>query len=488
MTGRVNAKLSRPDNISLRGLPLERVLLKLGTTCLVAFWAGFESRGRMNLPLLALTLTIFLLDFSHPFTLHNIVLIYITALFEFGSGFFTSDPHQTKLIFFPILAFYLLGYWLTSWIRPPGKAPSIPRARIYQGVIKARDAKPLVKVLTLITILITAIYIFLSGIHQYYSGQTLALSVKAYATSGGALGIFPGMETILTQLLTSAVAFYAAQCFVNARPVAYRWVVGPLIVLPVVTLQRAQGFVGAIVLMGIYAMDRRTRIRRQSGRRRQLYTRLTLVALFVVVAGISIGRIRQQAIANGSSAPAASGGTSAYLKEELTPIQAFSEIRSSLQQLKEQHGRTIVVPLLLRYVPRSLYPAKALNSDSYYMESLHSGAYSAGFSMPVTIFGDGYLSFGLVGLLAASLLLGVATRAGDRAMIRSDRFRAVSYLLGAANIYNVLRDCLANSGAQIVLMTTTVFVIGLFLRPRSGVHVFRDQGGGDHLPAQCVSR
>jgi hypothetical protein len=94
------------------------------------------------------------------------------------------------------------------------------------------------------------------------------------------------------------------------------------------------------------------------------------------------------------------------LTSEISPIQAYSEIKANRARLKRQHGRTIVLPIVFKVIPRGLFPNKPINTGAYFMSVVRPAEFAAGFALPPTLFGDAYVNFGMGGAVLACLLVG----------------------------------------------------------------------------------
>ena len=429
---------------------------KLVVAAMILAVAVLQSSTHVNVPLIGVALALVVVDLRNPFATRNVVLLYILLLFGYGSSQYSIDPHRTEGLLLPILLAYIVGYFAASALgveRLSNSTSRNPRRPRLDGF----EAGRWVFALTVVSALLAGYSILHTGLGNYYRGQAQASAVSSYGSSGGQLGGIEGATVVVAQVLTAMVIVLAAQRIAAYRPIPYRQIALPLVLLPMSTLQRSQAVLGMITLLGIYAFDkrlagltqRRPRPTRPRLRKRQL---VALAALGAIAVGVAVlgGQLRATALAKqaGTSPPS---GVAAFFKEELTPIQAVSEIQATLPALHSQHGRTVIAPLLTRYIPRSVFPSKPVNSDTYYMRQLHPAAYAAGYSLPVTVFGDGYLNFGFLGLILSAVFLGILTRWVDQPYLRGDRSRSVVYLLGMANLYPVLRDCVANTGAQVAL-------------------------------------
>ena len=183
-----------------------------------------------------------------------------------------------------------------------------------------------------------------------------------------------------------------------------------------------------------------------------------------VVAALLIGLLRQ-----GFQPGATSVGALPILTSEIYPVQAYDEIKSNIGALGHPHGKTIVLPLLLKLVPRAWFPNKPLNSGAYYMSVVRPKEFAAGYALPPTFFGDAYLNFGLAGAFIGSLALGLIAGRLDLVYRNMHLSRIPVFLLLFANFYSIMREPLSESLAGILLTIAVWRVAGSLVRARPRV-------------------
>jgi hypothetical protein len=164
-----------------------------------------------------------------------------------------------------------------------------------------------------------------------------------------------------------------------------------------------------------------------------------------------------------------SSSTVSLLTSELSTAQAYGDIKANIGVLGHPEGKTILLPLVFKVVPRSWYPNKPLNSGAYYMSIVRPAEFTAGYALPPTYFGDAYLSFGFGGALALALLLGALASRIDQAYKRVNLRWMPLFLLVFANYYSVLRDPISESLAGIILMAFVWWVGSSIFRAGTGV-------------------
>lgn len=409
------------------------------------------------------------IETRHPLTLKNFFLAYTVALFSVGASLLgLSTPGLTADMLLFVAAF-LAGYALSS-VRVRSRAEPAVRdddaPRFTATPERVRSIEDLLLVFAIMYALLLAFRISRYGLAAFYAGQPL---VDLHSTYGQA-SVSGGLEQIVTFFLrytaVAAIVLYVQTSLQNGIKIRYRYPLLLLVALPVLALARSDAFLGAWVLLAIYSIERRVTARyRQEGHvadtpvappARRSSPRRTLVigtaVVVAVVSGLVIGGIRQGRLTpqSGASALERSGP---LLKSELTPIQAYAEIKQYDAILGRTHGSTIVWPLLLKLVPRGFFPDKPLNTGAYYMSVVRPNEFAANYALPPTYFGDGYLSFGMGGAVLLTFLLGLAVARLDPAYREARLAKLPLFLIVFATFYAILRDPLSESLSGILIIT-----------------------------------
>jgi hypothetical protein len=183
------------------------------------------------------------------------------------------------------------------------------------------------------------------------------------------------------------------------------------------------------------------------------------VATAAFVASIRGGKV------NKSGSVGAQTDTVAMFASELTPVQAYGDITSNVEVLGHTDGRTIILPLLLKVVPRAWDPNKPLNSGAYYMSKIRPADWAAGYALPPTFWGDLYLCFGFGGAVIGSMVLGVVAARVDLAYRHTILGGIPWFLLLFANFYALVRDPLSESLSGIILTMFVWAVANRIFRP-----------------------
>lgn len=428
--------------------------------------------------LLLVVLTMLALDARNAFSLRNFFLAYTVVVFGVGGGVLhlTEQPIYGDIVGY-VLAF-LGGYAVASMpVAATAGAASRPEV---EGLIARRDRTPartgslnlfalehaLVTLIAL-NLLFLAFQFLKYGVAGYYQGQGLLNEALTYGQASAAGGAEQIVRFALTDGGIGIVILYVRACFESSRPIRYRYAVALLVALPVLSLSRFDAVVGALTMLAIYACDCR-RGRPAPGRTRHQLSRAVLVVLglFVAVTMAAFVASLRGGFASKTGAVGKAPDIEAMFTSELSPVQAYGDIRANIKVLGHPDGSTIIWPLLLKVVPRAWFANKPLNSGAYYMSVVRPAEWAAGYALPPTFFGDAYLSFGYVGALLCSLFLGAVSARVDLAYRRHMLSRMPVFLLIFANFYALMRDPLSESLAAI-LLTMFVYAVGnrLFRAP-----------------------
>ena len=410
-------------------------------------------------------------DRGHALSLRNVLLIYTVALFSFGSALLDLSPRPYKDMLIYIVAI-LAGYTLSSlrrreraWhIRPARTTFRIGADRIYM-------LETTIVLVVGLNLAILFYNLIQYGVGAFYGGQALLDQLSTYGKASGSGGALQIAVFFIRYTGVATVVLYVCTCLENQVKIRYRYPLALLVIVPIVLLARSDALTGAAFLLAIHAIDRRITARRGSapgaemqngatGRQRQSNQAVAIAMALAVAftAALLIGGLREQ------SSPSAAATSTLdrhvpLLKSELTPIQAYSEIRQNEDALGHPHGSTIVGPLVLKVVPRALFPAKPQNSGAYYLSRIRPDEFAASYALPPTFYGDAFLSFGLQGAALLSLLLGGVVARLDVAYKEASLSRLPTFLVVYANFYGLLRNALSESLAAILLTVLALTVL-----------------------------
>jgi hypothetical protein len=290
------------------------------------------------------------------------------------------------------------------------------------------------------------------GVAGFYSGLGLVNRIQAYSQSGSTTEIV--VNIALTALTTAVAVLYYEVCLELGARVRYRRLFLMLVILPALSLQREILVLNGVLFTAIYVCDKRRALAlpsRSKGGTRAIVLSGLILACAALVA-VWIGNVRAKQLNQQSSARGSNQSTlPTVLRAEVTPFFFYADVKANIGTLGYQHGYTIVGPLLTRIIPRTLWPSKPVTSNEFYMRALHPTDLAAGYSLAPSIFGAGYLNFGMGGCTILVVLTGWGAAFFDRGYVDGLRSRIPQFLIVSAWSYSFLRDDLANSLASILL-------------------------------------
>ena len=440
----------------------------------------FLSRSNLYVVLLVV-IGVFSIDIRNILSLKNFTVVYILLVFGVGG----SVLHLGRpFIFGDIVAYlvaFLAAYALASLRSTKGdpvdgdaRRPNRPASR-RRGTLSVKALSNSLAVLIVLNLMFLGLQVLRYGVIGYYQGQSLlnqALTYGAASTIGGAEQI---LRFGLKYSGIALVILYVRACFEADVKIRYKYPIVVLVALPIMFLSRFDAVVGAVTALAIFACDARTSARRRESADTSephrsaaasagpTITRGLLVVGAMVLAvstALFIADLRSRFGRNASQRPALT--TLASLSSELSPVEAYSDIKTNIGILGHPHGRTILLPAIFKVVPRAWYPDKPPNSGAYYMQVIRPAEFRAGFALPPTFFGDAYLSFGFGGAVAMSLALGALAARLDLGYKRANPRRLPWFLLVFANFYGILRYPISESLAGF-LLTLVVWLIADWL-------------------------
>jgi len=279
---------------------------------------------------------------------------------------------------------------------------------------------------------------------------------------------------------------YVQMCFSAGLKLRYRYLAALFVLLPILSLARSDAVHGAGILLVINALERRLlahgrrskegavgdgavgegaggdgAVKRAGPRRAFAFVAVAMVAVFaaLVIGGIRQGRL----VPHDPSAPLLQRSVP-LLQSEFSPLLAYSEIKDNEPTLGHTYGSTVVLPLVLKVVPRGIFPGKPVNSAAYYMQKLRPDEFAAGYALPPTLFGDLFIGFGFLAPILGCFLLGAVVARLDVAYTRARLSRVPWFLIMYANFYALLRSPMSESLAGILLTSVAWLVVRRRLR------------------------
>ncbi len=432
-----------------------------------------------------LVVGVFAIDTRNILTLKNFTIVYILVVFGIGGAVLHFSPPS---IFGDVAAYlvaFLAGYTFASLRSTTdtgrqGAGRESSRAR-RRGRLNAEAIERCLLLLIGLNLLFLALQLYKYGIVGFYRGAGLLDQALSYGTADAAGGAEQILRFGLKFSGIALVVLYVRACFESSIKIKYKYPMVVLVVLPIISLNRFDALVGALTALAIFASDGRLSERRRSVPAPAAPTRAAPAAPsspgmtrgLAIAVGIILAATTGLFIADLRSGFGRTSGdrrTSnlSLLTSELSPVQAYADIKANINVLGHPYGRTIVLPAVFKAVPRAWYPDKPLNSGAYYMSVVRPGEFAAGFALPPTFFGDAYLSFGFGGAIALSLVLGMVTARLDLGYKLSDPRRLSWFLLAFANFYGVLRYPMSESLAGILLTLSVLWIADRVFRVPAG--------------------
>ncbi|MDQ6614702.1 MAG: oligosaccharide repeat unit polymerase [Actinomycetota bacterium] len=444
-----------------------------------------------SLPLILLiVVAVVATDIRHPLSLKNVLLVYVIMVFGVGGAVLhlTTQPIYRDVVAYTVA--FLGGYTLAS-MSTARRHHHPERQPAGKGPLNLFALEHALVVLLGLNLLFVGYQFAKYGVAGYYQGQGLLNQALTYGQASSTGGLEQIVRFALTDGGIALAILYVKACFDSSTHIRYRYPALLFIGLPVLSLSRSTAVNGALIVLAIYACDRRLSARRTSAAgplpdavmsaptaaaARDAPVRVSRMAMILlglvlaVATAAFVGSIRSGFV-NKSGTVGSKPGFVTMLSSELSPVQAYGDITANIDVLGHTHGRTIVFALLLKVVPRAWYPNKPLNSGAYYMSIVRPAEWAAGYALPPTYWGDLYISFGYAGAVLGSIVLGVAAARIDRAYRDAILHRVPWFLLIFANFYAVLRDSLSESLAGILLTLLVWAVANRVFRPDEPVYL-----------------
>jgi hypothetical protein len=414
-------------------------------------------------------------------SLKNFFLCYVLLIFGVGGHHFAPDD---RVISFDLLVYVLLFLAAYAGGNTFSRRRSVAARSTSPRNGRAASLLVVASIVGWTVLLATQLYAY--GVAGFYSGQGLADRIARYGHAdlmAGLLAVFEQGLSILT--IACAVVYVEARTSAGKRP-SYLLLSLPLIVAPLLLLRRADFAIGLLLLLVVQPIACRL-----TGARYSVLGSIPLVlgsAAFALAFSVTVGSLRESAlVAPPTPAPVESpnSGVSAspspgtgelarpkpvelpvfteqrtfnILVSELSPVLGYRDVREHPADFTYQLGRTIVLPLAAKLAPRNWFPDKPISSSAYYNLIRSPAAFAAGYTLPVTSFGDALINFGYAGALTFSLLLGLIAAKLDRTMVGASADIA-TLLIVYYYFYSLLRNDLANSLAMIFLAGAAYLVL-----------------------------
>jgi len=391
--------------------------------------------------LLIITFFLLLLDFKMLLTIRNFILSYFFFLLVVGGKLRYSNTFIEQSLWCDFMiysAVFTLAYSFFH-ILPKKLVYKEKQFNIGKLLKKKRALEKRIMFLTLILYGTLIGEIFRVGFKNFYTGQVLVEKIAQY----GSYSVTAGLSTIgiflLNTLLWATAIFYISLCYiVKSRP-RMGYLVFAFVLFPLFSLSRWGFMIGIIfILFSSFIVKKKIE-----------WGKVAIAATLVAVIVTWYGVIRERAfhgMIHNKSFPQMIMLT---VQGELSQVVAYVEIKENIKQLGYQYGKTILLPLALKMVPRSFWPSKPYNSSAYYMHQLHKNMAEAGFFRAPSILGDLFLNFGYIGCIVGVFILGMCGAYFDciiKAKGTITRYRKVALtVLLFTYCYTFLRNNISDS-------------------------------------------
>lgn len=394
-------------------------------------------------------------NIRNPFLLRNLFIFYSFAIYNIAPivlGASEAEYLGWLLEFVIVLAIFMAGYIFgLRWARRRRGQSNLSNAN-KQGNDGHLNAALLILFLANTVFLLLTILSY--GVAEFYAGAQLVAMIQDYgkANAGGAI---VQVVTFALGTATSAGLYVLVERTVNvpggpidvarqrnrtrlALRLSFIW----LLLFPVLQFSRSALVFGSLTFLSIWS-----RFARKS-----FAIRVVLLGLLALGFFVYIGLTRAESL--GSRLQVES-----LFISELTPWAAYRDIKTNIEQLGYQNGRTLFLPFLLRVVPRGLFPNKPQNSAGYYMSMLFPDLFAKGFVIAPTYMGALYLNFGMLGVLAGTFLFGIFSGRIDGIVIYRQFRRIGLFFLVFAIYLSLLRNDPAGTMFDLLISILVYFTI-----------------------------
>lgn len=395
----------------------------------------------------SLVVCLLFINISHPFLLRHIFLAYSFSIYNIAPLILSEeevDRYLWSVEFIAIATLFMVGYYLG--LRVVRRRQIVEAAKISADMAlewKERVLRNSILVLLCGNVIVLLWNVKVFGLHGFYEGAMLAEAVKSYGhlDPSGAITqvmsfVFGSLTLVCLSVLVERMArrqnlgrarVYYRGLTTKKRQVLLLSLIS-LVFLPVFQLSRSGVVFGILTYLVI-----RSKISKG-------IVALGPVILLGMMFGIFvyIGLVRDQALGG-------VGRIETIFASELTPWMAYREIRSNIDLLDYQYGKTLIIPFVLKVVPRGLFPDKPYNSSGYYMSVLRPKQFEAGYSLAPTYMGDLFLNLGWPGVLVGTVFLGIFSGRIDRIVLCRQMNKLGLFVVVFASYFALLRNNLSDS-------------------------------------------
>ncbi len=332
-------------------------------------------------------------------TFHNLFLFFIFLVFILGGYVFYNAPlcFDFVIIYISFVSGYLIYRYRIITISHTNK-----KIITYSGsklhIMRANQIKKILIYTIAFELLILINNIYKIGFINYLDGNSFVAQIDNYGSYDISSGVMTIVNSVLSYIKWASLFLYIKFSKNEKLKPSIFLLCVPLLILPLLSLSRAEFVYGSLFLVFYlnYIHDR-TALTRKSN-----FKSWKVIFVFIVSFAIALlfANLRQNALNTSSQKDSYNFKSSLLLVAgEFSSVIAYNEIKENIDTLHLQYGKTIIGPLLLKWIPRSIYPEKPINSSALYMQEIRPNEASSGYYLAPTIFGDLFLNFSYFGLI-----------------------------------------------------------------------------------------
>jgi len=408
--------------------------------------------------LLSIILLVFFFDLKTILTFKNFIIIYMFVLFVIAGMLYYENSEITSQLMVDFIIYSIslfVGYNFFLLL------PKQKRNIIHKFDDNLYKLKVKLEKIILLLIFINYFFLFVTiiseGIVDFYTGKYLVKKIFTY----GQKNIIEGLKQILNYIafyFSVAISiFYISICYSSHLRPRIEYIIIQFIIFPLLSLSRGI-FLNGVMFIIISQFIFKGKIS---------VMKIFLFAILVLLIAVFFGIIRELALLSFSVYyNDLEEILERFVKGEFSQIIAYAEIKNNISQLNYQYGKTILLPLLTKLIPRSIFPDKPFNSAGYFMYMIYPESAKFGFFLAPTIFGSIFLNFGYVGCIILSFSIGILAAYFDyliKLIIKkniTNILKVALVILIFMNLYNILRNDIVES----FFLNFTIYIFILIIK------------------------
>jgi len=366
----------------------------------------------------------------------------VFILFLVGSSIFYEGETLNNLrIDFIIYSFsFIIGYYFYF---------ILPKRMVKRKILISEESLKLkLKLEKIILCFIIIVYFFKIftilkvGFINFYTGKLLVESISMYGKENVAATLMNMISIIINTSLQALIIYYIAICIYSKFRIKTSYLVLIYVLFPLISLSRSGFIFGLLFVLFVNFLIKGS----------VSFTKIMISIILIIFIGTFFGVIRENRIKDVQVNYLDNFGEkiATMIRGELSPIVAYSEIKENIEILDYKYGKTVLLPLIFKPIPRSIWPKKPYNTSGYYMFKLHPESASKGFFIAPSIFGDIFLNFGYFGCIIFTFTFGILISYFDNKLKKLKEgkiaFKKIGFLLILfLSFYGVLRNNLPES-------------------------------------------